>query len=124
MWHWPALTCLALALLPGGASATPDGADTARGKAALRAMDCARCHGRDYRGWSAPSLIAAVRYGTRERFDHYVLEGDITRGMPGYRGQPLVVAELNAIHAYLCEQAAASTGATTNDGYAPRTAIK
>ena len=75
--------------------------DPARGRAALRAMDCARCHGRDYSGWSAPSLVAAVRDGTRERFDQYVLDGDAMRGMPGYRSQPLVVAELDAIYAYL-----------------------
>jgi mono/diheme cytochrome c family protein len=72
-----------------------------RGRAALRAMDCARCHGRDFDGWAAPSLLAAVRDGSRERFDRLVLEGDIGRGMPGYKGQPLVVAELDAIFAYL-----------------------
>lgn len=72
-----------------------------RGRAALRAMDCARCHGKDYRGWAAPSLVAAVRDSPRERFDYFVLDGDITRGMPGYRSQPLVVAELDAIYAYL-----------------------
>lgn len=101
------LALSALALFGVCAGAAPDGvastgeADPARGWAALRAMDCARCHGRDYGGWSAPSLITAVRDGTRGRFDHYVLEGDVTRGMPGYRSQPLVVAELDAIYAYL-----------------------
>lgn len=101
------LALAALALFTAGATASPDSlvsmgqADPARGWAALRAMDCARCHGRDYGGWSAPSLIAAVRDGTRERFDRYLLDGDATRGMPGYRSQPLVVAELDAIYAYL-----------------------
>ena len=79
----------------------------------MRAMDCARCHGRDYRGWSVPSLIAAVPDGSRERFDWFVLEGDIVRGMPGYRSQPLVVAELDAIYIYLralAEQAAIDRG--------------
>jgi cytochrome c55X len=75
--------------------------DPARGWAALRAMDCARCHGREYGGWSAPSLLAAVRDGPRERFDRYVLEGDPMRGMPGYRSHPLILAELDAIYAYL-----------------------
>jgi mono/diheme cytochrome c family protein len=73
----------------------------ARGWAALRAMDCARCHGRDHDGWAAPSLITAVRDGSRERFMHLVLEGDIARGMPPYRSQPLVVKELDSIYAYL-----------------------
>lgn len=72
----------------------------------LRAMDCARCHGRDYTGWAAPSLLAAVRDGSRERFDRLVLEGDSGRGMPSYKGQPLVVAELDAIYAYLRARAA------------------
>jgi mono/diheme cytochrome c family protein len=75
--------------------------DPARGWAALRAMDCARCHGREYSGWLAPSLLAAVRDGPRERFDRYVLDGDAMRGMPGYRSQPLILTELDAIYAYL-----------------------
>ena len=79
-----------------------------RGRAALRAMDCARCHGRDYRGSSGPSLLAAVRDGPRERFERWVLEGDPVRGMPGYRSQPLVVASLDAIYAYLQAQATAT----------------
>lgn len=104
-----ALLLAALAALP--APAAPDGdaearAVEARGRAALRAMDCARCHGRDYDGWAAPSLLAAVRDGSRERFDRWVLDGDIVRGMPGYRSQPRVVADLDAIYAYLMARAA------------------
>ena len=76
-----------------------------RGWNALRAMDCARCHGRNYDGWAAPSLITSVRDGSRERFNHQVLDGDIQSGMPGYRSQPLVVAELDAIYAYLLARA-------------------
>ncbi|MGE5115878.1 MAG: c-type cytochrome [Betaproteobacteria bacterium] len=101
----------AMALCAIAAGATADDGDLsrqdtlARGRAALRAMDCARCHGRDYTGWTAPSLVAAVRDTPRERFEHFVLEGDITRGMPGYRSQPLVVAELDAMYAYLCAKA-------------------
>jgi mono/diheme cytochrome c family protein len=72
-----------------------------RGWSALRSFDCARCHGRDYGGWSAPDLVAAVRDGSRERFTHSVLEGEIVRGMPGYKAQAGVVAELDAIYAYL-----------------------
>jgi mono/diheme cytochrome c family protein len=82
--------------------AQPGEADElARGRAALRAMDCARCHGRDYDGWAAPSLVAAVRDSSRERFERWVLDGNIGAGMPGYRGQPLVAANLDAIYAYL-----------------------
>jgi hypothetical protein len=84
--------------------------DIARGWATLRAFDCARCHGRDLRGWSAPDLVAAVREGTRERFDHYVLTGDVVRGMPGYRSQAAVVADLDAIYAYLRARAEGRVG--------------
>jgi len=76
-----------------------------RGWNALRAMDCARCHGSNYDGWAAPSLITSVRDGSRERFSQRVLDGDIQSGMPGYRSQPLVVAELDAIYAYLLARA-------------------
>jgi len=72
-----------------------------RGWSALRAMDCARCHGRHLDGWSGPDLIAAVRDGSRERFDRFVIDGDIARGMPGYRSQALVMRELDSIYAYL-----------------------
>jgi mono/diheme cytochrome c family protein len=72
-----------------------------RGWSALRAMDCARCHGRDLDGWSAPDLIAAVRDGSRERFNRFVIDGDVARGMPGYKSQALVMSELESIYAYL-----------------------
>ncbi len=74
---------------------------TLRGWQALRAMDCARCHGRNYAGASGPDLVAAVRDGPRERFNRFVLEGDINRGMPGYKSQPFVVSEMDAMYAYL-----------------------
>ena len=51
-----------LLALPGSRAAEADKvADFSRGWAALRAMDCARCHGHDLNGWAAPSLIASVR---------------------------------------------------------------
>lgn len=97
-----------LATLTSGAAA--DKAELGRGWSTLRAMDCARCHGRDFDGWTAPSLIASVRESTRERFDRYVLDGDIGRGMPGYRSQPAVTANLDAIYAYLLARARGELG--------------
>jgi mono/diheme cytochrome c family protein len=87
-----------------------DSAELTRGFATLRAMDCARCHGRDYSGWTAPSLLAAVREGPRERFERYVLDGDVVRGMPGYRAQPAVTENLEAIYAYLLARARGEIG--------------
>ena len=109
MCRCSSLTLLTLLMLLGlqPATARADEAETerlvllARGRAVLRAMDCARCHGRDYGGWAAPSLLAAVREGSRERFERSVLDGDPVRGMPGYRSQSLVVAGIDAIYAYL-----------------------
>jgi mono/diheme cytochrome c family protein len=99
------LLALVLAASDVGAADPDQAIEWERGWSALRTMDCARCHGRDHEGWAAPSLIASVRDAPRERFDRWVLDGDIGRGMPGYRSQPLVVAELNAIYAYLLARA-------------------
>jgi len=84
-----------------GTVAAADSATLARGRDTLRAMDCARCHGRDYRGWRGPSLLAAARESTLARFRRDVLEGNPGRGMPGYQSQPLVVQQVDAVYAYL-----------------------
>lgn len=107
---WAPLAALIFAAPHLGAAEPDQQAQHARGWNALRAMDCARCHGRDYDGWAAPSLIASVRDGSRERFDSWVLDGNIGRGMPGYRSQPVVVAELDAIYAYLLARARGEIG--------------
>jgi mono/diheme cytochrome c family protein len=93
-----------------GAAEADERAQRERGRNVLRAMDCARCHGRDLDGWAAPSLIAGVRDGSRERFDRWVLDGNVTRGMPGYRSQPQVVVALDAIYAYLLARARGDIG--------------
>jgi len=85
-------------------------AEFRRGWAALRAMDCARCHGRDLDGWAAPSLLASVRDSPGERFTRLVLDGDIARGMPPYRSQPLVTAQIDAMYAYLLARASGAIG--------------
>ena len=102
---WVSLAALMVAAAPAAADEADESAQRERGWSVLRAMDCARCHGRDHDGWAAPSLIAGVRDGSRERFDRWVLDGNIGRGMPGYRSQPLVVASLDAIYAYLLSRA-------------------
>src|SRR5512134_1737086 len=112
------LTALVFAATNVGAADADQSAQQARGWNVLRKMDCARCHGRDYNGWAAPSLIAGVRDGSRERFEHWVLEGDTGRGMPGYRSQPLVVAELDAIYAYLLARARGDIGSGRPNGAA------
>jgi cytochrome c55X len=112
------LTALIFTASHVGAADPDQRAQHARGWNVLRTMDCARCHGRDYDGWAAPSLIAGVRDGSRERFDHWVLDGDTGRGMPSYRSQPLVVAELDAIYAYLLARARGDIGPGRPNGAA------
>ena len=106
-----AVVTLLLFGLAAPAAAQPDKAELMRGWSTMRAMDCARCHGRNYDGWTAPSLVGAVRDGPRERFDRYVLDGDIARGMPGYRSQATVAANIDAIYAYLLARAKGEIGA-------------
>jgi len=103
------MTGVVLALFAREAAAA-DAAQLTRGWSTLRVMDCARCHGRDYEGWTAPSLIAAVRDGPRERFERYVLDGDSVRGMPAYRSQAVVVDNLDAMYAYLIARAKGELG--------------
>ena len=55
-------------------------------------------------------LIASVRETTCERFGRLVLDGNVERGMPPYRTQPVVVAELDAIYAYLLARAQGEIG--------------
>jgi len=101
-WAAAAGLTLTAAMGPEPAQAPADPvALRCRGWSALRAMNCERCHGRDLDGWSAPDLIASVRDGSRERFERIVLDGVADRGMPGYRGQALVAAEIDGIYAYL-----------------------
>lgn len=120
----PSRHCLVLCATLLGAAATqaagPDeAAELARGRAALRAMDCARCHGRGYDGWAAPSLVAAVRDAPRARFDRWLLDGNVGAGMPAYRSQPAVADNIDAIYAYLRARAQGEAGAGVH-GITPR----
>ena len=60
----------------------------------------------------AAAAMADEAHPRLERFEHFVLEGDITRGMPGYRSQNLVVSELDAMYAFLRGKAEAAGPAT------------
>ena len=95
--------CLALALATPCAptSARPlDDPAVAAAWRTLRAMDCARCHGKTYEGLSGPSIIDYARTQSRERFVQAVLDGEPSRGMPGYRGNPRVEPAIDAIYRY------------------------
>jgi cytochrome c55X len=96
--------------VPASRAETDQVAELRRGWAALRAMDCARCHGRELDGWAAPSLLAAVRDSPRERFTRLVLDGDMARGMPPYRSQAVVTTQIDAMYAYLLARALGEIG--------------
>jgi cytochrome c55X len=76
----------------------------------LRAVDCARCHGKDYDGLAAPSIIEYARTQNREMFVRMVLDGDPGRGMPGYRNNPRVLGSIDDIYRYFLGRAKGNIG--------------
>jgi cytochrome c55X len=71
----------------------------------LRAVNCARCHGKDYDGLVAPSIINYAKETNREMFVRKVLDGDAPRGMPGYGGNPLITENIDGIYRYFMGRA-------------------
>ena len=81
-------------------SAAIDDPQVASAWRALRVVNCDRCHGKDYEGLSAPSIVAFARNQSREMFLRMMLDGDPPRGMPGYRNNPLVGKNIDGIYRY------------------------
>lgn len=107
---------LALSTCPSliGMAAEPGGADDARianGWQVLRTVDCARCHGKDYTGLAAPSIVQYAATQPRAMFDRIVLEGDPARGMPGYRSNAYVADNIDAIYEFFAARASGRIGA-------------
>lgn len=71
----------------------------------LRTLNCERCHGKDYDGLAAPSVVAYARTQSRESFVRVLLEGDPSRGMPGYGANPLVSENVEGIYRYFLGRA-------------------
>ena len=76
----------------------------------LRVVDCARCHGKDYEGMSAPSIVDYAALQSREMFVRMVLDGDPARGMPGYRSNAYVTGNLDDIYRYFLARANGDVG--------------
>ncbi|SAL54018.1 Cytochrome c-555 precursor [Caballeronia arvi] len=72
---------------------------------AVRAADCARCHGKDHEGLAAPSIVGFARTQSRERFIAAVLDGNPPMSMPAYRGNPLIESRIDAIYRYFAGRA-------------------
>src|SRR5262249_17717902 len=66
----------------------------------VRELDCARCHGVDYRGGVGPSLIESARSRSHADFARMLLDGNPERGMPPYRNVAEVAQNADAIYAY------------------------
>jgi cytochrome c55X len=79
---------------------------------ALRTVYCERCHGKDYDGLAAPSIVAYAATQSREAFVRIVLDGDPPRGMPGYRDNPLVADNIDDIYRYFRARATGAIDAT------------
>ncbi|MEM5439509.1 cytochrome c [Paraburkholderia diazotrophica] len=71
----------------------------------LRAVDCARCHGKDYEGLAAPSIVEYARTRSREMLVRMVFDGEPFRGMPAYRDNPSMRAD--ARNPFGCKRVAA-----------------
>ncbi|MPW21897.1 hypothetical protein GCT13_34795 [Paraburkholderia sp. CNPSo 3157] len=111
--------CCAVAVVVVIAAAMPTWADADTGRTGsrltddavvstwrtLRAVDCARCHGKDYQGLAAPSIVEYARTQSREMFVRMVLDGEPSRGMPAYRDNPLIAAHIDDIYRYFLGRA-------------------
>jgi cytochrome c55X len=86
----------------------------------LRAVDCARCHGKHYEGLAAPSIVNYARTQSREMFLRMVLDGDPPRGMPGYRTNTRVAERIGDIDLYFQARANGTVG-TDSRPKVPRT---
>jgi len=68
---------------------------------AMRQLDCARCHGRDYTGSVGGSLLESARTRSRDEFKRLVLEGNMARGMPPYSSVSLAAENVEGMYDYL-----------------------
>lgn len=75
-------------------------ARTHKGWEIVTALDCGRCHGKEYRGRVGPSLLESARERSKSGFQYYVLEGMPMRGMPGYKHYEKVRNNIDGIYGY------------------------
>ena len=82
---------------------------------ALRNADCARCHGKEYEGLAAPSIVDYARLVSRDLFIRKILDGDPPRGMPGYRSVPPIADRVEEIYRYFAARAGRLNQANPRD---------
>jgi mono/diheme cytochrome c family protein len=91
--------------------------DLARAWRLLRTIDCARCHGKDFEGLAAPSIVKYATSQSKEMFVRAILEGDTQRGMPGYRDNPQISGNIDKIYRYFSGRADGSIAAGSRPLY-------
>ena len=96
--------------VPDGAGRSDVDASIAKAWRVLRVVDCARCHGKDYTGLAAPSIVGYAATQSRDMFVRMVLDGDPIRGMPGYRSNALVAENIDDIYRYFVARAKGDIG--------------
>ncbi|SAK76895.1 Cytochrome c-555 precursor [Caballeronia pedi] len=110
------MTRVAVCMLGVSLAARVHAQTTADAWRALRVADCARCHGKDYEGLAAPSIVGFARTQSRERFIAAILDGNPPMGMPAYRGNALIENHIDAIHRYFAGRADGSIAASATPG--------
>ncbi len=105
-----AICAAPVAVAGTGAAIAPDSPRIASAWRVLRAVDCARCHGKTYDGLAAPSIVDYAATQDRQTFIRMVLDGDPPRGMPGYRSTAYVLENIDDIYRYFCARAKGDIG--------------
>ena len=107
---------IAAAGLAGGAITTASAADaplytvvdgnkvdatTLKGFKTWRAAACDRCHGPNQEGMVGPSLLESLKVLSKEDFVKTLTDGRLEKGMPSWSGNAQVMANMDALYAYL-----------------------
>jgi mono/diheme cytochrome c family protein len=66
-----------------------------------RAAACDRCHGANQEGLVGPSLVDSLKTLSKDDFVKTVTEGRLEKGMPAWSTSPQVMANIDALYAYL-----------------------
>lgn len=76
-------------------------ANTLKGFKTWRAAACDRCHGPNQEGMVGPSLLESLKVLSKDDFVKTLADGRLERGMPSWSGNAQVMANMDALYAYL-----------------------
>jgi mono/diheme cytochrome c family protein len=75
--------------------------NTMEGFRTWRAAACDRCHGPNQEGLVGPSLINSLKTLSKDEFVKTISEGRIEKGMPPWKENKNVMANIDNLYAYL-----------------------